>query len=163
MIPTGLHSKRRDAASWLLYDLDCLRHRAWRRCLQDRPRRLLFRLQSLQVNIGVTVSIPLKLGYDRQYTLCLTSFSSVGAKQTEANSFMEKNFKKKTDYSHDETIQVFWHQYLGQIWPPLHILYLPGGDQLLVDHLVSWLQAYWDRGNFLDPTIILELLATFIL
>ena len=31
---------------------------------------------------------------------------SVGAKQTEANSFLEKNFKKKTDYNHDETIQV---------------------------------------------------------
>merc|ERR1719397_50727 len=26
--------------------------------------------------------------------------------QTEANSFLEKNFKKKTDYNHDETIQV---------------------------------------------------------
>ena len=37
----------------------------------------------------------------------MTSFSSVGAKQTEANSFLEKNFKKKTDYNHDETIQVF--------------------------------------------------------
>ena len=107
MTPTGLHSKRRNAASWLLYDLDCLRYRAGRRCLQDRPRRLLLRLQSLQVNIGVIVSIPLELGYDRQYTLCLTSFSSVGAKQTEANSFLEKNFKKKTDYNHDETIQVF--------------------------------------------------------
>ena len=47
-------------------------------------------------------------GYDRQYfAFCLTSFSSVGAKQTEANSFLEKNFKKKTDYNHDETIQVF--------------------------------------------------------
>ena len=53
------------------------------------------------------VSIPFKLGYDCQYTFCLTSFSSVGAKQTEANSFLEKNFKKKTDYNHDETIQVF--------------------------------------------------------
>ena len=31
---------------------------------------------------------------------------SVGAKQTEANSFLEKNLKKKTDYNHDNTIQV---------------------------------------------------------
>ena len=53
------------------------------------------------------VSIPFKLGYDRQYTRCFIFFSSVGAKQTEANSFLEKNFKKKTDYNHDETIQVF--------------------------------------------------------
>ena len=64
--------------------------------------------------MGVIVSIPFKQGYDRQYTICLTSFSSVGAKQTEANSFLEKNFKKKTDYNHDETIQVFRYQYLGQ-------------------------------------------------
>ena len=40
------------------------------------------------------------------YTFCLTSFSSVGAKQTEANSFLEKKFKKKESYNHDETIQV---------------------------------------------------------
>ena len=71
MIPTGLHSKRRDEASWLLDDLDCLRHRAGRRCLQDRPRRLLLRLQSLQVNVGVIVSIPLKLKYDLKYTYLL--------------------------------------------------------------------------------------------
>ena len=71
MIPTGLHSKRRNAASWLLYDLDCLRHRAGRRCLQDRPRRLLLRLQSLQVNVGVIVSIPLKLKYDLKYIYLL--------------------------------------------------------------------------------------------
>ena len=31
---------------------------------------------------------------------------SVGAKQTEANSFLEKKFKKKESYNHDETIQV---------------------------------------------------------
>merc|ERR1712058_59393 len=31
---------------------------------------------------------------------------SVGAKQTEANSFLEKKFKKKDSYNHDETIQV---------------------------------------------------------
>ena len=31
---------------------------------------------------------------------------SVGAKQTEANSFLEKKFKKKESYNHEETIQV---------------------------------------------------------
>merc|ERR1712066_997720 len=31
---------------------------------------------------------------------------SVGAKQTEANSFLEKRLKKKESYGHDETIQV---------------------------------------------------------
>eukprot|EP00088_Acartia_fossae_P010384 TRINITY_DN15168_c0_g1_i1.p1 TRINITY_DN15168_c0_g1~~TRINITY_DN15168_c0_g1_i1.p1 ORF type:complete len:247 (-),score=64.22 TRINITY_DN15168_c0_g1_i1:82-822(-) len=31
---------------------------------------------------------------------------SVGSKQTEANSFLEKKFKKKDSYNHDETIQV---------------------------------------------------------
>ena len=92
--------------------------------------------------MGVIVSIPFKLGYDCQYTFCLTSFSSVGAKQTEANSFLEKNFKKKTDYNHDETIQVFRYQYLGQNLPVLHTLYLPGGNQLLIHHLVSRLQAH---------------------
>merc|ERR1712200_184527 len=40
-------------------------------------------------------------GYYSAFKAC-----SVGAKQTEANSFLEKNFKKKTDYNHDETIQV---------------------------------------------------------
>jgi 20S proteasome subunit alpha 1 len=40
-------------------------------------------------------------GYYSAFKAC-----SVGAKQTEANSFLEKKFKKKSDYSHDETIQV---------------------------------------------------------
>lgn len=31
---------------------------------------------------------------------------SVGAKQTEANSYLEKKLKKKTDYTGDEAIQV---------------------------------------------------------
>lgn len=31
---------------------------------------------------------------------------SVGVKQTEANSYLEKKFKKKSDYEHDEAIQV---------------------------------------------------------
>ena len=31
---------------------------------------------------------------------------SVGAKQTEANSFLEKRLKKKESFDHDETIQV---------------------------------------------------------
>ena len=31
---------------------------------------------------------------------------SVGAKQTEANSFLEKKFKKNESLNHDETIQV---------------------------------------------------------
>jgi len=37
---------------------------------------------------------------------CAFKACSVGAKQTEANSFLEKKLKKKTDYSHDETIQL---------------------------------------------------------
>jgi len=40
-------------------------------------------------------------GYYSAFKAC-----SVGAKQTEANSFLEKKFKKKEDYSHDETVQV---------------------------------------------------------
>merc|ERR1712124_102980 len=37
---------------------------------------------------------------------CAFKACSVGAKQTEANSFLEKKLKKKSDYSHDETIQL---------------------------------------------------------
>jgi 20S proteasome subunit alpha 1 len=37
---------------------------------------------------------------------CAFKACSVGAKQTEANSFLEKKYKKKTDYTHDETIQM---------------------------------------------------------
>lgn len=33
--------------------------------------------------------------------------TSVGVKQTEANSYLEKKFKKKHTYSHNEAIQVF--------------------------------------------------------
>ena len=40
------------------------------------------------------------------YTFTIFKACSVGSKQTEANSFLEKKFKKKSDYSHDETIQV---------------------------------------------------------
>jgi len=39
-------------------------------------------------------------GYFASYKAC-----SVGTKQTEANSFLEKKIKKKSDLSHDETIQ----------------------------------------------------------
>jgi len=39
-------------------------------------------------------------GYYSAYKAC-----SVGTKQTEANSFLEKKIKKKADLSHDETIQ----------------------------------------------------------
>ena len=37
---------------------------------------------------------------------CAYRAVSVGAKQTEANSFLEKKFKKRSDYSHDEAVQV---------------------------------------------------------
>jgi len=40
-------------------------------------------------------------GYYSAFKAC-----SVGSKQTEANSFLEKKLKKKSDYSHDETIQL---------------------------------------------------------
>merc|ERR1719225_2591953 len=40
-------------------------------------------------------------GYYSAFKAC-----SVGTKQTEANSFLEKKFKKKENYNHDETIQV---------------------------------------------------------
>ena len=40
-------------------------------------------------------------GYYSAFKAC-----SVGAKQTEANSFLEKKYKKKSDYSRDETIQL---------------------------------------------------------
>jgi len=39
-------------------------------------------------------------GYYSSYKAC-----SVGTKQTEANSFLEKKFKKKSDLTHDETVQ----------------------------------------------------------
>ena len=47
---------------------------------------------------------------------------SVGAKQTEANSFLEKNFKKKTDYNHDETIQVL-HKYTDPVYCEFNIIH----------------------------------------
>lgn len=37
---------------------------------------------------------------------CAYRAISVGSKQTEANSFLEKKYKKKGDYSHDEAVQV---------------------------------------------------------
>ncbi|XP_034253099.1 proteasome subunit alpha type-6-like [Thrips palmi] len=37
---------------------------------------------------------------------CAYRAVSVGAKQTEANSFLEKKFKKKSQYTHDEAIQM---------------------------------------------------------
>merc|ERR1712180_218518 len=40
-------------------------------------------------------------GYYSAFKAC-----SVGAKQTEANSFLEKKYKKKSDFSRDETIQL---------------------------------------------------------
>jgi len=55
----------------------------------------------LSLEIGACVYKTDPAGYYSAFKAC-----SVGAKQTEANSFLEKNFKKKTDYSHDETIQV---------------------------------------------------------
>jgi len=52
--------------------------------------------------IGACVYKTDPAGYYSAYKAC-----SVGSKQTEANSFLEKNFKnKKSDYTHDETIQV---------------------------------------------------------
>merc|ERR1739836_248304 len=40
-------------------------------------------------------------GYYSAFKAC-----SVRAKQTEANSFLEKKYKKKSDFSRDETIQL---------------------------------------------------------
>lgn len=37
---------------------------------------------------------------------CSYKAISVGSKQTEANSYLEKKLKKKSDYSEDEAIQV---------------------------------------------------------
>lgn len=37
---------------------------------------------------------------------CGYKAASVGVKQTEANSYLEKKFKKKPDLEHDEAIQV---------------------------------------------------------
>lgn len=37
---------------------------------------------------------------------CAYRAISVGSKQTEANSFLEKKFKKRSDYSHDEAVQM---------------------------------------------------------
>jgi len=53
------------------------------------------------IELGAVVYKTDPAGYYSAFKAC-----SVGAKQTEANSFLEKNFKKKTDYNHDETIQV---------------------------------------------------------
>merc|ERR1711931_64706 len=51
--------------------------------------------------IGACVYKTDPAGYYSAFKAC-----SVGAKQTEANSFLEKKIKKKVDYNHDETIQV---------------------------------------------------------
>lgn len=37
---------------------------------------------------------------------CAYRAISVGSKQTEANSFLEKKYKKRQDYAHDEAVQV---------------------------------------------------------
>merc|ERR1711936_518672 len=51
--------------------------------------------------IGACVYKTDPAGYYSAFKAC-----SVGSKQTEANSFLEKKFKKKEDYNHDETIQI---------------------------------------------------------
>lgn len=39
--------------------------------------------------------------------------TAVGAKQTEANSYLEKKLKKKPDMTHDRTVQVEWSLITG--------------------------------------------------
>jgi len=66
-----------------------------------RPLGCSMILIAHDVEIGACVYKTDPAGYYSAFKAC-----SVGAKQTEANSFLEKKFKKKTDYNHDETIQV---------------------------------------------------------
>jgi 20S proteasome subunit alpha 1 len=66
-----------------------------------RPLGCSMILIAYDLEIGACVYKTDPAGYYSAFKAC-----SVGAKQTEANSFLEKNFKKKTDYNHDETIQV---------------------------------------------------------
>merc|ERR1719494_112776 len=66
-----------------------------------RPLGCSMILIAYDIELGAVVYKTDPAGYYSAFKAC-----SVGAKQTEANSFLEKNFKKKTDYNHDETIQV---------------------------------------------------------
>jgi len=66
-----------------------------------RPLGCSMILIAYDVELGPCVYKTDPAGYYSAFKAC-----SVGAKQTEANSFLEKKLKKKEDYNHDETIQV---------------------------------------------------------
>lgn len=55
-------------------------------------------LRNLMYNLNDAVTL---LGY-----YCGYRATSVGVKQTEASSYLEKKYKKKQNYSHDEVIQL---------------------------------------------------------
>merc|ERR1711974_198641 len=86
---------------WTCFARECLTSH---RCTHRMPRCALgcsMILIAYDIELGACVYKTDPAGYYSAFKAC-----SVGAKQTEANSFLEKNFKKKTDYNHDETIQV---------------------------------------------------------
>jgi 20S proteasome subunit alpha 1 len=66
-----------------------------------RPLGCSMILIAFDDEIGACVYKTDPAGYYSAFKAC-----SVGSKQTEANSFLEKKFKKKEDYNHDETIQI---------------------------------------------------------
>jgi len=66
-----------------------------------RPLGCSMILIAFDEELGACVYKTDPAGYYSAFKAC-----SVGSKQTEANSFLEKKFKKKEDYNHDETIQI---------------------------------------------------------
>merc|ERR1712061_819907 len=66
-----------------------------------RPLGCSMILIAFDIELGACVYKTDPAGYYSAFKAC-----SVGAKQTEANSFLEKKYKKKSDFSRDETIQL---------------------------------------------------------
>jgi len=66
-----------------------------------RPLGCSMILIAYDTELGPSVYKTDPAGYYSSFKAC-----AVGSKQTEANSFLEKKFKKKTDFSHAETVQV---------------------------------------------------------
>ena len=81
------------------YDSNCIWWRAGACCLQSWSGR--YEIKGKRLSCSFIRKIAINLGY-----YCGYRATSVGVKQTEASSYLEKKYKKKQNYTHDEVIQL---------------------------------------------------------